>query len=87
LCKYRYREVFCANALIKGRECIGEEKCTIKFSSAPAVKKSDCTFENWHGLYCAKYQRFYCAGLKNCSTVESYMAHFAKYKQSIGGIK
>lgn len=87
LCKYRYRGEFCAHALVAGRECIGEENCAAKFSSLSKSRRSDCSFESWQGLYCAKYQRFYCAGIENCSTAESYMAHFARYTQRLGMIR
>ncbi|HTY46519.1 MAG TPA: hypothetical protein VMB46_02515 [Methanomassiliicoccales archaeon] len=42
----------------------------------------DCSREQWFGLYCAKYQRFYCSGKENCATVESYLQHLTDFKQS-----
>lgn len=85
LCRYRYRQSSCAHKQIEGRECVGEENCLVK--SIPmryCQMNSDCSLEQWHGLYCAKYQRFYCSGIENCTTIESYMAHFAKFREFLG---
>lgn len=45
-------------------------------------QRPDCSKEQWFGLYCARYQRFYCAGLGNCSSPEKYMQHLNSAKQS-----
>jgi len=85
LCRYRYRESYCAHGLVEGRNCVGEESCSVMSSPTKASRrKNDCSLEQWYGLYCAKYQRFFCAGLENCSTAESYMAHLAKFQTSMG---
>lgn len=34
------------------------------------------------GIYCKKYNRFYCAGRENCETKEEYMKHMKEF----GGI-
>jgi len=86
LCRYRYRGNLCANSLIEGRECIGEENCHLGFlQPGGVIEAEECHMERWQGLYCPRYQRFYCAGRENCDTVESYMSHFAEFKESRGG--
>ncbi len=83
MCKYYYRGGYCAHAAISERECVGEAKCLIMSSDlAETRKKPDCTLDQWFGLYCAKYQRFFCAGRENCHSAELYMAHFAEYVNS-----
>ncbi len=82
MCKYYYRGGYCAHAAISERECVGEAKCLITSNLMEEMKKSDCSREEWYGLYCAKYQRFYCAGKENCESAESYMARFAEYVSS-----
>lgn len=85
LCRYRYRQSSCAHRQIEGRECVGEDNCLVKSSPMRYCQmNSDCSLEQWHGLYCAKYQRFYCSGIENCGTAESYMAHFAKFREFVG---
>lgn len=85
MCKYSYAGKYCANSSISGRECIGESNCLAR-SSVDGVlrRKVDCSKEQWYGLYCAKYQRFYCAGRENCSTAEAYMMHFAQFASGRG---
>ncbi|MCX6653054.1 MAG: hypothetical protein NT137_06860 [Methanomassiliicoccales archaeon] len=65
------------------KHCVGEESCSM-ISHEPGERRHhhDCDREQWFGLYCAKYQRFYCAGKENCTTVEGYMQHLTNYKQS-----
>jgi len=71
--------------LIEGRECIGEENCKLGSLSQNGLDLPDeCHMERWQGLYCPRYQRFYCAGHGNCDTVEKYMSHFAEFKESMG---
>ena len=82
MCKYYYGGGFCAHAAISERECVGETRCLITSELMEGVKRQDCSREEWYGLYCAKYQRFFCAGMENCRTAESYMAHFAEYVNS-----
>ncbi len=85
LCKYCYAGKYCANAAISGRECVGEVNCLVRSTADGLLRKrNDCSKEQWYGLYCAKYQRFYCAGRENCHTAESYMMHFAQFAESRG---
>jgi len=40
--------------------------------------------DQWQGLYCSRYQKFFCAGKGRCDTMEDYMSEFARFKQSRG---
>jgi len=77
MCKYFYREGWCANKTVQGLECIGKDKCDL-FLGKGGKEREGCGYDNWYGLYCAKYQRFYCAGKGNCETMEDYMRSFAR---------
>ena len=82
-CRYRYRGAYCAHGGVDGRHCVGEEACgLITHERDGAHRHSDCSREQWFGLYCAKYQRFYCAGKENCGTAESYLRHLTTNRQS-----
>ncbi len=82
-CRYRYRGAFCAHSGVQGRHCLGEEACgLIAHERQATAHRSDCSMEQWFGLYCAKYQRFYCAGKENCETHESYLRHLTANRQS-----
>lgn len=50
-------------------------------SERHGFRHPDCSKEQWFGLYCAKYQRFYCAGKDNCASAEEYMRHLSSFKQ------
>ncbi len=82
-CRYRYRESYCAHGSVNGRECLGEHRCAvITHERGAGIKQRDCARDQWFGLYCAKYQRFYCSGKDNCGTVESYLQHLNDFKQA-----
>ena len=70
--------------MIDGRECVGEENCQLRFYVKGVPETDDCYIERWQGLYCPRYQRFYCAGRGNCDTMESYMTHLVEFKRSRG---
>jgi hypothetical protein len=58
-------------------ECIGPDKCefsgmNILVLRKPGHRESDCGHEQWLGLYCEKYRRFFCPGREHCVTPESY---------------
>jgi hypothetical protein len=38
---------------------------------------------HWYGLYCAKYQRFYCAGKENCSSAEDYFGSMVRFRTGV----
>ncbi|MGD0056541.1 MAG: hypothetical protein ABSB83_01635 [Methanomassiliicoccales archaeon] len=84
MCRYRYRQSYCAHRQIEERECVGEDNCLVRSSPMRYCQmNSHCSSEQWHGLYCAKYQRFYCSGIENCGTAESYMTHFARFREFV----
>jgi hypothetical protein len=66
---------------VEGRECLGEECCSLHGEARQHFRHPNCAKEQWFGLYCAKYQRFYCAGMDNCSSTTSYMQHLNNFKQ------
>jgi len=85
VCRYRYKEKFCAHRLIKGRECVGEEHCQLgSGKELSVVPARDCDMERWYGLYCSRYQRFFCPGPANCKSVEDYMLQFMEFRQAGG---
>ncbi|HUV24963.1 MAG TPA: hypothetical protein VMW26_06010 [Methanomassiliicoccales archaeon] len=87
MCRYRYHRNLCAHRLIEGRECIGEESCRLGSLGRRGFTVADeCHMEKWQGLYCPRYQRFYCSGRENCETMESYMSHFVDFRESRGRI-
>lgn len=51
---------------------------------SPLRRRPDCSMEQWQGLYCSRYQKFFCAGKGRCDTMEDYMSEFARFKQSRG---
>jgi hypothetical protein len=76
-CRYSYLSGACANKLVDSLECIGHDKC--EFSGMNILMKErhsrtaeDCGLEKWLGLYCEKYNRFFCPGREHCVTPESY---------------
>jgi hypothetical protein len=74
MCRYRYRGSHCANAAIATRECTGEERCHVRSGQRGSLgAQPECTKEQWSGLYCAKYQRFFCSGSGKCSTAAEYL--------------
>ena len=85
-CRYRYREKYCAHHSVDARECVGEDSCLVLFPEKRGSNhRAECSKEQWFGLYCSKYQRFYCSGKDHCSSVESYMDHLTNFRQSQWG--
>jgi len=87
MCRYSYLSGACANKHVDSLECIGFDKC--EFSTLNVLTKtsqkssSECRHENWLGLYCERYGRFFCAGEGNCSTPESYHRHLTVHQERI----
>jgi hypothetical protein len=79
MCRYFYRDGLCANSSVKERACIGLESCPERTKDFKASVRQSCGYDNWYGLYCDKYKRFFCAGIGNCETFEEYMEHFANH--------
>jgi hypothetical protein len=76
-CRYSYLSGACANKHVDSLDCIGHEKC--EFSGMNILMKQrhsrtsdECGLEKWLGLYCEKYNRFFCPGREHCVTPESY---------------
>lgn len=81
-CRYRYRNNLCAHGSIDSKECKGEENCSFGKTEYLHHHGHECSKEQWFGLYCAKYQRFYCAGSENCSSFDQYITHLNIARQS-----
>lgn len=87
MCRYSYLSGACANRHVDSLECVGADKC--EFSTLNVMSRSqpkapsECRNENWLGLYCEKYGRFFCAGSEHCSTAESYHHHFSIHKENL----
>jgi hypothetical protein len=76
-CKYSYLSGACANKQIDSLECIGHDKCefsgmNILMTQRHSKTAEECGLEKWLGLYCEKYNRFFCPGREHCVTPESY---------------
>ncbi len=87
-CRYSYLSGACANKHVDSLECIGHEKC--EFSGMNILMKQrhsrtaeDCGLEKWLGLYCEKYNRFFCPGKEHCVTPESYQKHLITHLERI----
>lgn len=77
MCRFYYRNGYCANPQIESNECIGETKCYIMIYNTKVKKVNNgCEYDLGYGVYCKKYQRFYCAGKENCNSLENYMKSF-----------
>jgi hypothetical protein len=83
LCKYRYKGDRCAHGLINSTACVGEDSCSHADVARRHLYHDDCSREHWYGLYCAKYQRFYCAGKDNCTSVEDYFGSWVKFRTGV----
>ncbi len=80
LCKYRYKGDRCAHGLIDSTECVGEESCGHANIARRHKYHDDCSKEHWCGLYCARYQRFFCAGKENCASAEDYFGSLVRFR-------
>jgi hypothetical protein len=83
LCKYRYKGDRCAHGLINSTACVGEDSCRHANVSHHNKYRDDCSKEHWYGLYCAKYQRFFCPGKENCSSPEEYFDYMVKFRTGV----
>jgi len=88
MCRYSYLSGACANRHVDSLECIGADKCAfsnLNVMTRPASVKdpTECRHENWLGLYCEKYGRFFCAGQGNCVTPESYHKHLSLHQENL----
>jgi hypothetical protein len=85
MCKYRYSEAYCAHSKVSGRECVGEDRCHVQRIKQHKWSELDCSQEHRYGPYCAKYQRFYCAGRDHCDTPEQYLDSLVRFRSDSGG--
>ena len=83
LCKYNYRGDRCAHGMISSTACVGEEFCQHANVSHHRTYHDNCSQEHWFGLYCARYRRFFCAGLDNCASAQDYFRTMAKFRASV----
>ncbi len=84
MCKYSYVSGACANRRIDSLVCIGQEKCEfsgMNILMSRGKPESECGHEKWLGLYCEKYQRFFCPGREHCVTPESYQKHLVIHEE------
>ncbi len=96
MCIYEYSNGKCAHPKNLSLECVGEEKCVhmddgnaveevekaLDESFGNELEPKDTCSNTQCGLYCEKYQRFYCAGEENCREENEYFEHMKTY----GGI-
>jgi hypothetical protein len=83
LCKYNYRGDRCAHGMISSAACVGEEHCQHVNVTHHRTYHDNCSREQWFGLYCARYRRFFCAGLENCASAQDYFRTMAKFRASV----
>ena len=83
LCKYRYKGDRCAHGMNGSTACIGEDSCRHADVIHRGAYRNDCSKEHWLGLYCAKYQRVFCAGEKNCASAEDYFGSMVKFRTEV----
>ncbi len=87
MCRYSYLSGACANKHVDSLDCVGADKC--EFSALNVMTKpgrhesTECGHENWLGLYCEKYGRFFCPGQGNCSTPETYHRHLSAHQENL----
>jgi hypothetical protein len=87
LCRYSYLSGACANQHVDSLECIGSDKCEFSGMNILVLKRQgkpradDCGHEEWLGLYCEKYKRFFCPGREHCVTPESYEKHLVIHRE------
>lgn len=87
MCRYSYVSGACANKHVESLECIGKDKCefsglNILMARKPA-NQGECGHEQWLGLYCEKYKRFFCPGREHCVTPESYTKHLIMHQERL----
>ncbi len=56
---------------------LGEERDTPALEAAEECDRCPMTE---CGVYCQKYNRFYCAGEENCETEEEYLEHMKEFR-------
>lgn len=49
----------------------------------PGTHAESCGHEQWLGLYCEKYKRFFCPGREHCVTPESYEKQLIIHKERL----
>lgn len=80
LCRFYYKNGLCANQHVESYYCVGKENCHILIELKETKKNRHvCEYDLGCGVYCKKYQRFFCAGRENCDNIEDYMKSFADY--------
>ncbi len=94
MCRYEYGNGKCAHPNNLSLDCVGEGTCVYDGDSKQLEKVEEALstkLDNQQddkcpntqcGLYCEKYNRFYCAGEKNCNDKEEYFEHM----KTFGGI-
>ncbi|MFO7791953.1 MAG: hypothetical protein R6W73_03090 [Candidatus Saliniplasma sp.] len=94
MCKYEYSDGKCAHPKNLSLDCVGEGNCVYIGDDNAIEEIENALSENMNnnqehrcqntqcGIYCEKYNRFYCAGKDNCESKEEYMDHMKTY----GGI-
>ncbi len=88
MCRYSYLSGACANKHVESLDCIGHDKCEFSGMNILVLRKGkavpdECNHEKWLGLYCEKYQRFFCPGREHCVTPESYEKHLIIHQERL----
>lgn len=92
MCRYKYGKDKCAHPRNFTIGCIGEESCNFLVNNdairdeSMGISKGEEQSEEQDrcpntkcGIYCEKYNRFYCAGEDNCQTEDKYLNHMNLY--------
>ncbi len=90
MCRYSYVSGACANRHVDSLECIGQDRCEfsgmnilVGTRSSGTSASKECGHEQWLGLYCEKYKRFFCPGREHCVTPESYRKHLVIHQERL----
>ncbi len=95
MCRYMYGKDRCAHPRNFTIECIGEDSCKFLTDQEVAdmdgmIMGDDTNTEDEDkcpntkcGIYCEKYNRFYCAGEDNCQTEKDYLKHMDMHGYTI----
>ena len=97
-CRYFYRNGSCAHSSVSGDRCVGASTCgTYTTVDKPGAEGDSAGKYNYtagvqcecnlgFGLYCTKYNRFYCAGKEKCGSADEYMRSFDAHRKTRRGV-
>ena len=83
MCKYRYKGDRCAHGMNSSAACGGEDSCGHANVAHLKTYHDNCSREHWYGLYCAKYQHFFCAGKEDCTSAQDYFGSMVRSRTEL----